>query len=306
MKKLLSLLFIISVATSYAQQEAQFTQYMFNTNAINPAYTGSRDAISVLAFTRKQWVGFDGAPETQTFNINSPILNNKLASGFTLMTDKIGPIQQTGAYADFAYRIKLKDAHLAFGLKAGIDIIQGAFSNLSVINNQDQNFQNNMTSRALPNFGFGVYYHSDRYFVGLSTPKLVEKNVNIKTGYTEHAQIAVQKLHYYLMGGYVLDINPFIKFKPTTLLKITEGAPFSIDLNASFLFYEKLWLGGMFRSGDAFATIVSFQFTEQLRAGYSFDYTISKLRQYNSGSHEIILGYDFRYKKSKIRSPRYF
>ena len=290
----------------YAQQEAHFTQYMFNPNAINPAYTGSRQSLSILALSRKQWVGFEGAPVTHHLNINSPFLNDELGAGLTVMNDKIGPIQQSGLHGDIVYRLKLEKSFLAFGIKAGINLLQGSFANLKIINNQDQNFQNNLPSKILPNFGFGIYYHSDKYFIGASAPRLVKNSVDIQTGSSNLMQITVQNLHYYLIAGYIFNINHFLKFKPTSLVKITEGAPPSVDISANFLFHEKLWLGAMYRSGDAVASILTLQLTDQLRAGYSYDYTISKLRRYNSGSHEIMIGYDFKYKKAKIKSPRYF
>ena len=291
---------------SFAQQDVQFTQYMFNTNAVNPAYTGSRGAISSVALFRTQWVGFEGAPKTQSVNVNSPFLNDKLGIGLTVLNEKIGPLKQTGIFTDFAYRIKFEKSTLALGLKAGADVFQAGFSNLNVINSGDNQFQTNVSSRLLPNLGFGVYYTAEKYYLGFSTPKLVQNNLDVKNGSSQVSQIGVHKLHYYFIGGFVQDINPFIKFKPTTQIKLTYGAPVSIDANASFLFYDKLWLGAMYRFGDAIGLLVQFQFNAQLRAGYSYDYTTSKLNKFNNGTHEIMLGYDLSFAKEKIRSPRFF
>lgn len=291
---------------AFSQQDVQFTQYMFNTNAVNPAYTGSRGAISGVALFRTQWVGFEGAPVTQSINVNSPFLNDKLGIGLTVLNEKIGPLKQTGIFADFAYRIKFEKSTLAMGLKAGADVFQAGFNNLNVINSGDNQFQTNVSSKLLPNLGFGIYYHAEKYYLGFSTPKLVQNNVDVKTGSTAISQVGVHKLHYYFIGGFVQDINPFIKFKPTTQIKLTYGAPVSVDANASFLFYEKLWLGAMYRFGDAVGLLVQFQFNPQLRAGYSYDYTTSKLNKFNNGTHEIMLGYDLRFAKEKIRSPRFF
>jgi len=291
---------------SFAQQDVQFTQYMFNMNAVNPAYTGSRDAISGVALFRTQWVGFDGAPVTQSINVNSPFLNDKLGIGLTVLNEKIGPLKQTGIFTDFAYRIRFEKATLAMGLKAGADIFQAGFNDLNVINSGDNQFQTNVSSKLLPNLGFGIYYHAERYYFGFSTPKLVQNNIDVQTGSSAMSQIEVHKMHYYFIGGYVRDINSFIKFRPTTQIKFTYGAPVSVDANASFLFYDKLWLGAMYRLGDAVGMLVQFQFNPQLRAGYSYDYTTSKLNKYNNGTHEIMLGYDLIFIKGKIRSPRFF
>ena len=289
-----------------AQQDVQFSQYMFNTEAVNAGYTGTRDALSLLALHRSQWIGFEGAPVTETFNVNAPVYNKKLGLGLCLVNDKIGPIQQTGAFADVAYRIKFESSNLSFGLKTGADVYQARLTKLSLINAADDQFQNNVSSKLLPNLGFGIYYFSKTYYIGFSTPKLVQNNINIKTGDIITAHLSAQKMHYFLIFGYVYDISPFIKFKPSAQAKFTYGAPFSLDVNASFLFYEKLWLGGMYRAGDAFGAMAQVQITSQLRAGYAYDYTVSKLRTYTGGTHEIMLGYDFNFSKEKIKSPRYF
>ena len=306
MKKILIAVLTLLYVTCEAQQDVQFTQYMFNTNAVNPAYTGSRGAISSVILFRTQWVGFDGAPITQSMNVNSPLFNNKLGVGFTVLNEKIGPLKQTGIFTDFAYRIKFKESTLAMGLKAGADIIQAGFTNLNVINVSDNMFQANVSTKLLPNFGFGIYYHTEKYYLGISTPKLVQNNIDMQTGGSAISHIGIHKMHYYLIGGYVQALDPFIKFRPTAQLKWTYGAPISIDANVSFLFYDKLWLGGMYRLGDAIGLIVQFQFNTQLRAGYSYDYTTSKMNKYNNGTHEIMLGYDFSFAKEKIKSPRHF
>lgn len=305
-KTLLTAAIAVYAAILFAQQDVQFTQYMFNTNAVNPAYTGSRGAISSVALFRTQWVGFKGAPVTQSVNVNSPFLNDRLGIGFTVLNEKIGPLKQTGIFTDFAYRIKFEKSTLAMGLKAGADIFQAGFSNLNTINAGDNQFQTNVSSKFLPNLGFGVYYHAERYYLGLSTPKLVQNKIDVQSGSSELSQIGVHRLHYYFIGGYVQDINPFIKLRPTVQIKLTGGAPVSVDANASFLFYDKLWLGAMVRMGDAIGMLVQFQFNSQMRAGYSYDYTTSKLNSYNSGTHEIMLGYDLSFSKEKIRSPRFF
>ena len=291
---------------AFGQQESQFTQYMFNTNAVNPAYAGSRDVISALTLYRTQWVGFEGAPSTMMLNVNSPFMNNKMGAGFTVFTEKIGPLKQTGIFSDFVYKIKMEKSSLAFGLKAGADIFQAGFSSLNTITANDEQFRSDVTSKLLPNLGFGIYYKTEKYYLGLSTPKLVQNHINIRSGSSAVSQIGINKMHYYFIAGYVMDVNSFVKFKPTAQVKFTYGAPVSLDANASFLFYEKLWAGAMFRLGDAVGLLLQYQFNPQLRAGYSYDFTTSRLGKYTGGTHEIMLGYDFSFSKEKIKSPRYF
>lgn len=289
-----------------AQQQSQFTQYMFNTNAVNPAYAGSRGTVSALSLYRMQWVGFEGAPNTIMFNINSPFLNDKIGAGITIINEKVGPIKQTGIFSDFVFKIAMKKSSLSFGLKAGADIFQANFSSINTVVSDDVQFQSDISSALLPNFGFGLYYKTEKYYFGISAPKLVQNKVDIATGNSSLTQLEVNKIHYYLIGGYVMNVNPFVKFKPTVQVKFAYGAPVSIDANASFLFYEKLWLGAMLRPGDAVGALLQYQFTPQFRVGYSYDFTVSELRKYNNGTHEIMLGYDFNSGKEKIRSPRYF
>ena len=303
---LLLLAFLFRQAAVFAQQQAQFTQYMFNTNAVNPAYAGSRGTVSALTLYRTQWVGFEGAPTTLMFNVNSPFHNDKLGAGITLINEKTGPTKQTGVFSDFVFRINMKQSSLSFGLKAGVDVFQANFSSINTIASNDVQFQSDVSSKLLPNFGFGLYYKAEKYYFGLSTPKLVQNTIDIENTNSSVAHLEVNKIHYYFIGGCIVDISTFVKFKPTMQVKFTYGAPVSVDANASFLFYEKLWLGGMVRIGDAVGLLLQYQFTSQFRVGYSYDFTTSKFGKYNNGTHEIMLGYDFNSSKEKIRSPRYF
>ena len=297
----LSIIGLISVA----QQDVQFTHYMYNTLAVNPGYAGSRGMLNITGLHRSQWVGIEGAPTTQTFFIHSPIGDEeKIGLGLSVINDKVGPISQTNFYGDFSYSITVNEAghKLAFGAKAGLNMLQGNISQLSTTEAGDQSFANNIETTLSPNFGFGLYYHTEKWYVGASTPKLLESKIATVTSTDD----AVQKRHYYIIGGLIIPINDNIKFKPTIMAKMTNAAPTSLDFTAQFLFNEKLWLGIMHRFQDSFGALLGYQFNPQLRAGYSYDYTISKLGNYNSGSHEIFLSYDFLFKKKKIVSPRYF
>lgn len=289
----------------FAQQDPQFTQYMFNMLALNPAYAGSAERVSIKALTRHQWVGFEGAPTTQTLTIHSPVWQESFALGGTLMRDSHGPITQYGFIADVAYRIFMGDAKLAFGLKGGLNLLQGEYGGLDPVQLGDQVFQANVNSKLDPQFGFGVMYYSDRYYIGLSTPKLM------RTEFFETDSLAFvsekgQRSHYFLSGGYVFDLGVYHKFKPTFVVKAVEGAPISFDINANFLFYEKFWLGAMYRHNDAVGALMQYQLTDDLSVGYSYDYPLTALSNYSGGSHEIMLGFEFGKKMKGIRSPRYF
>lgn len=288
-----------------AQQDPQFTQYMFNMLALNPAYAGSVDRVSLKALSRHQWVGFDGAPTTQTLTMHAPLLHESIGVGGTILRDTHGPITQYTFMADVAYRIFMGDAKLAFGLKGGLNLLQGKYADLNPLDPNDQVFQQNVNTKLDPQFGFGVMYYSDRYYIGISTPKLLRTEF-FQTDSLAFVSEAGQKPHYFLSGGYVFDLGLYHKFKPTFLVKAVDGAPLSFDLSANFLFFEKFWLGAMYRYDDAVGALAQYHITNDLSVGYAYDYPLSILRNYSGGSHEIMLGFEFGNKLKGIRSPRYF
>ncbi len=289
----------------FAQQDPQFTQYMFNLLALNPAYAGSADRVSLKALTRHQWVGFEGAPTTQTLTIHSPVWQESIGVGGTIMRDSHGPITQYTFMADVAYRIFMGNSKLAFGLKGGLNLLQGNYADLNPLQAGDQVFQANVNTKLDPQFGFGMMWYSDRHFLGISTPKL------LRTEFFETDSLAFvsdvgQRPHYFLTGGYVFDLGVYHKFKPTFLVKAVQGAPISFDLSANFLFFEKFWLGAMYRHKDAVGALAQYHITNDLSVGYAYDYPLSPLRNYSGGSHEIMIGFEFGNKAKGIRSPRYF
>lgn len=305
------LLLLLIGSASMAQQDPQFTQYMFNMLALNPAYAGSAERVSVKALTRHQWVGFEGAPTTQTLTIHSPVWHQSLGLGGTLMRDEYGPVTQYGLMADVSYRIFLGGGQkLAFGLKGGVNLFQANFAELNPLQAGDQVFQQNVSTKADPQFGFGVMYYSDRFYLGLSSPKML--NTDFFTDFNVTDTIIGQpfqdgqRTHLFLSGGYVFDMGQYTKFKPTFLVKAVDGAPLSFDLSANFLFYEKFWLGAMYRYEDAVGALVQYHITNDFTVGYSYDYPLSPLNNYSGGSHEFMIGFEFGNKLKGIRSPRYF
>ena len=287
-----------------AQQDAQFSQYMFNTLAFNPAYAGSAGLLNVTALYRAQWVGFDGAPQTQTLTANSPLKNKNLAVGGSLFNDVIGPAHTFGLYGDFVYRINFAKSKLAFGVKVGFDIFQGTFTSLDIIDNSDPSFAQNVNGKFQPNAGFGVYYYAKKYYIGFSAPKLIRNT--IYDSVNDLPENGKQEINSYFTVGYVFVFSRDVKFKPAVLFKFVQNAPAQLDINLNFLFVDRFWFGVMFRPGAAWGFLAQFQITDQLRFGYSLDLSTHEIQTYNKGTHEFMLSYDFGYNRTKIRSPRYF
>lgn len=286
-----------------AQQDPLYSQYMFNMLAVNPAYAGSADIFTVMALSRHQWVGLAGAPSTQTLLAHTPLKAQAVSVGLSILNDRIGPTRQSGFYADFAYRIRTgKDSRLAFGLKGGANLYQADLAALSTVDPDAANAS--VRGQALPNFGFGLWWHSSRYYVGLSAPKLLENELDAVP--SAGIVTAVERRHWFLTAGYVLDIDRSVKFKPAMMARMVQGAPLSIDLNANFLFRERIWLGAMYRVGNAFGVLGQYQLNDQLRIGYAFDLTTTRIGAYNAGTHEVMVNYDLRFFTGRAASPRYF
>lgn len=308
MKKIIfSILALIGAIQANAQQDAMFTHYSFNTLAVNPGYAGSRDALTLTGLNRSQWVGFEGAPTTQTLTLHAPIMNEKIGLGLSVLNDKIGPTNQTAFYGDFAYKVQVGNGKLAFGLKGGINMMSNDFLSLETTQEGDVSFEQDTKSLLLLNFGFGLYYSTSKYYFGLSTPRLLENDFesNSTTG-----SVKGEKRHYFFIAGTVFSLNKTetIKLKPTTFIKITEAAPIEIDLTTLFYFHDKYWAGPMWRSGDALGVLAGLNITNQFSLGYSFDWSYGNTTfKYNGGSHELMLRYDFVFReKGRIKSPRYF
>ena len=302
--KLPSLVIMFVSFVSFAQQDAQFTQYMYNTININPAYAGSRGALSIFGLYRTQWVGLDGAPETSSFSANTPINNSNLGIGLSLVNDKIGPTNENTFSVDLSYTVQTSaDFKLSFGIKGSANLFNLDISKLNPEDQGDPQFQD-LDNKFSPNVGAGVYWHSDKAYIGLSVPNFIETN-----RYDDN-DIAIykDKINYYLMGGYVFDLDEYqyIKFKPAVLAKVVEGAPLQVDISANFMFVDKFVLGVAYRCSASVSAMAGFQITDGLYIGYGYDRETTNLNNYNSGSHEIFIRYEFIKKNNKITSPRFF
>jgi type IX secretion system PorP/SprF family membrane protein len=275
---------------------------MYNTINVNPAYAGSRGVLSVFGLHRTQWVGLDGAPTTNAFSINSPINNSNLGVGLSFVNDKIGPTVENTISADLSYTIKTSETYkLSFGIKGTANLFNLDINKLKIQNQGDpllQNLNNNFS----PNVGAGVYFHSDKSYLGLSIPNFFQ------TKRYDDNDIAVYKerMNLYLIGGYVFDLSSNLKFKPAFLGKVVEGAPLQLDLSGNFLINEKFVLGAAWRWSAAVSAMAGFQVSDGLYIGYGYDLETTKLANYNSGSHEIFLRFELFKRQDRIVSPRFF
>lgn len=305
MKSLLSI-FLLSVigicinSNTYAQQDPQYTQYMFNTMSVNPAYAGSRGHTVISALGRTQWVGFEGAPDTQNLSYDTPLGYTGLGLGVNLVNDKIGPSHEIYLDANVSYTIETgQEGNLAFGLRLGgrwlnIDWSKGTTTN-------PETFP--PVNRVLPTVGAGLYYHEPQWYIGLSVPNIIR---------TEHydndlpnGEVALERMHFFLISGYVFDLNEDLKFKPAVLVKGVSGAPLSLDVSANLLFSERFRVGVGWRWDDSISALLGFQISDSLLLGYAYDLTTSNYNVVNSGTHEIMLRYEI-FKEIKYRSPRFF
>ena len=306
--KFIGLILVLLSGISYAQQDAQYTQYMYNTIVINPAYAGSRDAMSIFALHRTQWVGLDGAPVTNNFSIHTPINGSNVGLGLSVVNDRIGPSDENNIAVDFSYSIHTSDRYkLSFGLKASANLLNVDFTKLHIYNPGDPRFQDNIDNKFSPNIGVGLYLHSDNTYFGLSAPYLLETNHYDKSANNSSSSfVAREKIHYYFIAGHVFDLSGNVQFKPSVLTKMVQGAPLQVDISGNFLINEKFTAGLAYRWDASFSGLVGFQISDSWFIGYAYDLDTTKLANYNSGSHEIFLRYELFHKNDRIISPRFF
>lgn len=299
---LFSLLFISCIHMN-AQQDAQFTQYMYNTIGINPAYAGSRGVLSVFGIHRAQWVGLEGAPTTTGASFHTPINDSRIGLGVSMLQDAIGPSDKQLLSADFSYTIPISETYkLSFGLKGTANMFSIDYTKLNRYDVNDPRFQNNISNQFSPNIGAGIYLHSNKLYAGISVPFMLQS----KEFNDINSQVTHEAMHYYFMSGYVFEVSDTTKFKPAFLVKAVEGAPLQVDLTANVMLYDTFVLGGAWRWGAALSGLAGFQVNDNWFIGYTYDADSTKLANYNSGSHELFLRYEFIGKKEQIVSPRFF
>ena len=288
----------------YSQQDSQFTQYMYNTIGVNPAYAGSRGVMSLFGIHRQQWVGLDGAPVTTAVSAHTPLPKNT-GLGVSIVKDAIGAQDETNVAVDFSYTIHTSETvKLSFGLKGSMNMLNIDYTKLNINDPNDPRLQTNIDKRFSPNVGAGVYLHGNKGYVGLSVPRMIQTdhfNQGVVGGY-----MAKERLHYYLIGGYVFDLSETLKLKPAVLNKVVMGAPLQTDISANFMFNQRFVAGVAYRVSAAFSALTGFQVSDQLFVGYSYDADTNRLAKYNTGSHEIFLRYELFRNHGRIISPRFF
>jgi len=306
MKTLLPLILILlSIIKVNAQQDVMTSQYMFNGLFLNPAYAGSHNYISSSLLHRSQWVNFEGAPRTAILAVDAPLLYQRMGVGLILSHDKIGVTSQTDIYANYSYFIKIGNGKLGLGLKGGVSYYSAQVSDLTVWDAEDVAFAGTTRTATLPKFGFGAYYFTKKWYAGISVPTLLAYDPDHEFNLSL-TQSSAMRYHYYLTAGYVFTASDIIKVIPSFLVKYQPAAPVQIDLNFILMCKDMYSLGVAYRSNDAFSVMVQFQLSKRYRIGYAYDIITSKISNYSSGTHEIMLGFDFGKDIIKTKTPRFF
>lgn len=298
---------VVGTSNLLAQQDAQYTQYMFNTASINPAYAGSRNGLSLAALHRSQWAGLEGAPTTLTLNVHSPIGYKGVGLGFSILNEQIGPTSETYFDMDVSYTIRInRMAQLGLGVKVSAHLLDVLFSRL----NQDETMgsdvllQQDIENKFSPNVGAGLYYYTDRFYAGISAPRILEtkhfKESSIST--------ASERSTYYIMAGHVSDLNPFLQFKPTILTKLVAGAPLQVDVSANFLYNDNLLFGAGYRWSAAWNAVFGFYVSDGILMGLAYDREVSTLgsTQFNAGSFEVLLRFELNRGSNRNQKERFF
>jgi type IX secretion system PorP/SprF family membrane protein len=306
MKKILlpAIAILMALLDVHAQQDPHYTQYMYNMNVINPAYAGSKENLSFGLLYRKQWIELEDAPTTFSFSGSAPVGKN-VGLGLSIISDKIGPVQESNIYGDFSYTLNLGgERRLALGLKAGMTFQKIGLRSIIQPTLPDPNdgaFQEDTNNSKL-NIGTGLFYYTNNYYLALSIPNML-KSVHLDYNGVKYGN---EIQHYFLTGGYVFDVNPNLKFKPFAMIKSAIGTQSSIDLSTNFLYQEKFEAGVTYRFQDSFGLMVNYAVSPSLRIGYAYDHIISDLKVTTPSSHEIILLFDLYLPKKVSHSPRYF
>ena len=297
---------ILVSSTLFAQQDPLFSQYMFNKLAINPGYAGSRELLTADLLYRNQWTNIDGAPKTISASIHAPLNNPHIALGIYAYNDVIGPMRHTGTLATFAYRIIFPEGKLSFGIQAGFKYSGVDYTKIHAFNINDPFLLYPIKNRFAPDANFGIYYYSEKFYIGLSSRQLLQNETVITTDTAGNTQFTKLLIHFYGMTGIAVPVGDNIIFRPSMLAKFVKNAPPQLDLNASFLFGDKLWIGASYRTEKAISLMTELIVAKNFRIGYSYDIWLNELKACNEGSHEIRLSYDLHTNNNRMRTPRYF
>jgi type IX secretion system PorP/SprF family membrane protein len=304
------LLLVVISTPAKAQQDPMYSQYMWNMLSINPAYAGNRDAMSLTLLARRQWLSVPGAPKTETISLHARTPNQRSGFGINLVHDRISYIGQTWMHLSYSFRIPMKSGTLALGLQGSVNNYTINWSRAFLIDATDNVPLNYGQNLWLPNAGTGIFYSTKKFYAGVSIPHLLINSLDQNQPgiylLQASANKAVLKRHVFAATGLAIPLSDNVIMKPSTMLKMVEAAPAELDLNLEFLFKEKLWLGGSWRTGDGIVGMIQYQILPTLRAGYSYDYPFTRLGAFTTGSHEILIGWDIPFSKESAVSPRYF
>ena len=292
-------------SNAYGQQEPSFTQYMYNTMTINPAYAGTRDVLSANLLYRSQWIGIEGAPQTQSLTVHSPISDGRMGLGLNVINDQVGPVSETMFSGTYSYILPInRYTSISFGLNAGAELFNIDFTELNIFDEQDTSFQNNVNNKISPQVGVGAMIYNDLFYVSLSVPKL------LRTEYYDAENssntVATSRAHYYLTSGYVFDVNDNIRFKPSILSRYVSGSPLRVDVSANFLINDAFSVGASYRLSSSYGIMTTYQISDAILAGVSYDRDSSELRNFNDGTFEIFLRFELFKKYRKMYTPRFF
>jgi len=291
-----------SVNTLNAQQEPMYSQYMFNMIQINPAYAGNRAVDNITTIYRNQWVGIKGAPTTANISWDKRLEGSNVGYGLQVYNDHLGIESSSGLQAFYSYRLPFQKSCLTFGLSAGVLNYNAAFSHVITTQEGDPLFQE-LTNGWLPTVGIGALYATDNCYIGLSVPALLQTKIYSNT----YQVTSGANIHYFLTSGYIFNASEILKIKPSILIKVVKGAPVQCDFNVNSWINDKIGLGMSYRTGDSFVGMFEIQLSPDLRLGYAYDYTISNLKSYSNGTHELMLRFELNNKKDQeILSPRYY
>lgn len=293
------LMLLFSVSTK-AQQDPVYTQYMNNLMSVNPAYTGVRGVGSTSMLFRKQWMNFNGSPISSSITLGLPIDSLHIGAGFDFLYDNIGPLTTTAIFLDYSYRIQITEStQLSFGLKGGFNFVQANLKELYRHDYDDQYIlEYGDFSRLMPNFGIGLFWFSKDFYVGLAIPRLLQNKYYKDVTIVEAANR--EERHYFLNGAYQFRLSEQIVFKPGITTILVAGAPATADFDLSFMYMDKFWFGAMYRISDALGAYVQLQVQENLKIGFSYEYPHTSLNEFNNGTIEVMLRYDFKTKSTQL------
>lgn len=298
------LILLITGTSVHAQQEPTYTQYMFNTQTLNPAYAGTWETTGFMVLAREQWTGIENAPSTQTFSFQTLHKNNNVGLGLDVINDKYGLENRLSVFGDYSYLVRIDpELKLRLGLKLGFSSYSNNLGSYDVVDDTDPRFMGEIGQNFMPNFGVGGFLYKDNYYFGLSVPKIVKNEFkNDFNNYSTEAELR----HLFLMGGYIFDLSENLRFKPTALGKFISGAPVQFDLTTNFLISDRVWLGAMYRTGDSYGFLAQWIISNKLRFGYSVDFATSKLSGYQNGTHEVMVSYEISKATEKMTAIRLF